>query len=76
MIHGARISVVSETVWRRGAHLRVPVGFGGDTLLSKLLLCLEYTATEKLVISRVQHILRLLVNHLSPVNGLYELVAL
>ena len=56
--------------------MRVPVGFGGGTLLSKLLLCLEYTAIEKLVISRVQHILRLLVNDLSTVNGLYELVAL
>ena len=76
MIHGARLSGVSETVWHRGAHLRVPVGFSGDTLLSKLLLCLENIAIEKLVISRVQHILRLLVNDLRTVNGLDKLVAL
>ena len=76
MIHAAWISKVSETIWRWGSSFRVPVGFGGETLLSKLLLCLEYTATEKLVISRVQHILRLLVNDLSTVNGLDKLVAL
>ena len=56
--------------------MRVPAGIGRDALLSKLLLCLEYTSIEKLVVSRVQHILRLLVNDLGTVNGLDELVAL